>query len=356
MPTNRASFAFAAVMSFAAHAVFLCNAAFAADAPPGLLPTNLSDAFAFPAPPAGFDPIHAADQDLRTYGFPPRPNPFHQRRAYAGWVRMVSAAKIRIAPVLTRTNIRHMKMIPAAFNQAPANVTYATNWSGEAVTNAAKGFGNGSFYTLWGEYNVPIAQQAFGVCTGTDYSAAWVGMDGFNGASPDVVQAGTESDAACSDGTTTGTYYAWYEWYPAFETRINLPIYPGNDISVQVDVSSPTAAGVFMTNETTNQYVAIGFGPPAGTRFVGNSAEWIVERPELNNVLTTLANYVTDYMSNTITLLYGSNAAVFGGAGAPGIPVSTVTMVVSQTNGTALSVPLVLGGDGLAYHDAGPAK
>jgi hypothetical protein len=357
MTTDRASRACTAVTTCAASAVWIGATASAVAAPPGMLPTNLPDVFAFPAPPAGFDPIHAGDADLRTYGFPPRPNPFHDRRAYAGWARMVRAARIRVAPVLTRTNVRHMKMVPAGFDKAHGSLLYATNWSGDAVTNGATGFGNGSFYTLWGEFNIPIAEQAFGVCTGgTEYSATWIGMDGFDAASKDVVQAGTESDATCVNGATTGTYYAWYEWYPAYETRTNLPVSPGDDMGVQVDVLSAVSAGAFITNETTNEYEAIGFGPPQGTRFIGNSAEWIVERPEVNNNLSSLANYVTDFMCNTVTLLYGSNTAILGGIGAPNIPNSQVTMVVSQNNQTVISAPLVLGGGGLVYHAEGPTK
>jgi hypothetical protein len=127
-------------------------------------------------------------------------------------------------------------------------------------------------------------------------------------------------------------------------------------MGIQVGVGSAISASTFITNETTNQYEAIGFGPPSGTRFIGNSAEWIVERPDINNNLTTLANYVTDFMCNTVTLLYGSNTPILGGLGGPNIPNSTVTMVVSKTNTTVISAPLVLAGGGLAYHTEGPAK
>lgn len=328
--------------------------------PQGMTATNLPDAFVFPAPPEGFDPIHAADQDLHSYGFPPRPNPFKSRAAYAAWSHMVGAARIRVNPIFKRSNVQHMPMIPAGFSRPGAppkksNTDYSTNWSGEALTNGATAFGTNSFYTLWGEFNVPIAEQQFGVCNGSpEYSATWVGMDGFN-ASPDVVQTGTESDATCYGGNNVGTYYAWWEWYPGYETQItNLQISPGDDIGVQTEVTSPTSAAIFFTDETTNQYVPVGITAPAGTRFTGNSAEWIVERPKVGATLATLQNYVTDYMANTITLLYGSNTLVFGGLGAPGIPVQLMTMLDSNDN--PLSVPLIWGGGGIVYHDAGAAK
>lgn len=337
-----------------------CTVAAMAAPTPGMRATNLPDAFVFPAPPEGFDPLAAADQDLHSYGFPPRPNPFKSRQAYAAWAHMVGAARIRIDPILKRTNVLHMPMMPAGAARpgvalTKSNTDYSTNWSGEAVTNGASAFGNGSFYTLWGEFNVPIAEQQFGVCNGgTEYSSTWIGMDGYNNGG-DIVQTGTESDASCYGGSTTGTYYAWWEWYPGYETEItNLAISPGDDIGVQVDVSSPTSAAIFFTDETTDQYVPIGITAPNGTRFVGNSAEWIVERPKVGKALATLQNYVTDYMANTITLLYGSNKLIFGGLGAPGIPVQLVTMLDSNNN--PLSVPLIWGGGGIVYHDAGAAK
>jgi hypothetical protein len=349
MKTHCALATFAACIGFTA-------AAIAAQ----MRPTNLPDAFLFPTPPDGFDPVQASDRDLHAYGFPPRPNPFKSRRAYAHWAHMVGAARLRIEPILKRSNVRHRPMIPVGVlgPRAPLkhfNSAYSTNWSGEAMTTDATTFGDSSFYTLWGEFNVPFAQQQFGVCTGgTEYSSTWVGLDGYNNG-PDIVQAGTESDATCANGATTGTYYPWFEWYPGYETQItNLAISPGDIIGAQVDLSTATSGGVFVTNETTNQYAAIGIIAPSGTSFVGNSAEWIVERPEIGKTLSTLQNYVTDFMSNTSTVLYGSNTVIYGGLGAPGIPISAVTML--DKNNNPLSVPLIWGGGGLVYHTEGAAK
>jgi hypothetical protein len=323
------------------------------------LATNLSDVTTFPAPPAGFDPIRAADQDLRTYGFPARPNPFHAPRAYAAWSRMVGAARIRITPVLQRTAVRHRPMMLAprpAGAPLSSHTSYSTNWSGEVLTGPATSFGPNSFYALWGEFNIPVGEQQYGVCTGgTEYSATWIGMDGSPGAAPDVVQAGTESDAACYNGTTYPSYYAWYEWYPGYTVNIaNFPVLPGQDIAVEVGVGSATSASVFMTNETTNQYVAIAFSAPAGTNFVGNSAEWIVERPEIDGVVRSLANYVAQFFADTFSVVHpGVGTAVWGGQGAAGYPTTDVTMLQSNN---PVSVATTIGIDALQLHTVGPAK
>jgi hypothetical protein len=324
-------------------------------APPGLLDTEMAGNFAYPPPPPGFDPLQATARELRSYGFPPRPDGARARRAYAGWARIVSSAKIWVQPHLVPAPVHHVPM-KAGYAAHPAgNMSYSTNWSGTVLTTGANAFGSSSLYTLWGEFNVPIAQQAFGVCSGTDYSSTWVGMDGYNNGA-DIVQAGSESDASCSNGNVYADYYAWYEWFPADTIEIqNFPISPGDDIGVQAGVSNPTTASIFMTNETTNQYFAVQMNAPNGTKFIGNSAEWIVERPEVNNATTTLANYVTDWVSNMIALLdNASHSLEFGGIGGAGVSAILVTM--TDKNGNNLSVPTNLGGGGVVYHDTGAAK
>jgi hypothetical protein len=313
----------------------------------------------FPAPPAGFNPLAASDADLRAYGFPPRPDPFRARRNYTAWSHLVAGAKIAIVPHLRTLAVRHRPMIPAA--PAVASVVnhpamaYSTNWAGLALLGPARSFGTSSFYAMWGQFNVPIGEQQFGVCTGgTEYSATWVGMDGSPGTSSDVVQAGTESDAYCAGGVTYPDYYAWYEWYPAYTQEIdNFPVSPGQDISVEVTAGATTAA-VFMTNQTTNQFVAIGFDAPAGTSFIGNSAEWVVERPEVNNVLGTLANYVTQFIADTVVLIDPAHdTPLFGGAGGDGTTVTDITML---ENGSAISVPSPIGVDAVQITAAGAAN
>jgi hypothetical protein len=328
------------------------------------LPTNLPGARTFPAPPAGFNALTASDSDLAAYGFPARPNPFEQRKAYAAWSHFIAHARVQVAPILKTIPYRHRPMIsagppPAATRlmTAPrqANTSYSTNWSGEVLTDNATYYAYGSFYAIWGDFNVPIGEQQFGTCTGgTEYSSVWVGMDGAPGAASDVVQAGTESDAACYGGYTTPTYYAWYEWYPAYTVEIsNFPVTAGQDVEVEVAMSGSTTAAVYMTNATTNQYVAIAFDAPAGTKFVGNSAEWIVERPDINNKLSSLANYVTQYISDTVVLMHGRSGGIFGGTGAYGVPMQSVTML---QNNAAISVPSTIGASGVQISTTGAAN
>ena len=333
------------------------------------VPTNLAGANTFPAPPAGFDAVHAGDDALSEFGFPARPDPFRARAAYTAWARLISGAKTRVMPVLKILPSRHRPMMAAASPRGGPraggvtgdsaghqfNTGYSSNWSGEVLNDSATSYGYGSFFAIWGQFNVPVAVQQYGVCTnGTEYSATWVGMDGGFGISPDVVQAGTESDATCFSGFTTPDYYAWYEWYPSYSVAIsNFSVSPGQDIDVEVAANSSTSASMFMTNETTNQYVSITFYAPRGTAFVGNTAEWIVERPEVSSALATLTNYGIQYMTSTVSLVSGRSSPVWGGAGAFEIPLTLVTML---QNNAAISVPFPLGFDGLVVTATGAAQ
>ena len=282
-----------------------------ANAPHKLQPNehalNLPGATTIEAPPAGFDAINASDQDLQYYGFPPRPDQNATPKAYASWVKAIKASKTRIVPKLEQTEIFHgpvkQAKTPAnstavenalAATSAASNTSYSYNWSGYVDFSGATSYGSTSFYYLTNVFTVPVAEQAFGACTGGwDYGSAWNGIDGWG--SGDVLQAGIEFDAYCSGGYRSPYYSAWYEWFPYGEVRISgFPIVPGDDIFVEVWHTSSTQGYAYLVNYNNNQSVTIGFTAPANTYLVGNSAEWVVERPSVNGSLATLTNYIMD--------------------------------------------------------------
>jgi len=122
--------------------------------------------------------------------------------------------------------------------------------------------------------------------TSTDtYSSAWIGIGGFQ---PDksLIQTGTEHDYV----NGREFYSAWYEILPDQAIRIEeMQISPGDLISASIELANP------QTNEwkieikdiTTNQEFSIDL--------IYNSskltAEWIVERPTVNNQISSLANF-----------------------------------------------------------------
>ena len=319
---------------------------------------NLPGTTTIEAPPAGFDPISASDQELAYYGFPPRPNQTEQPKAYATWFKAMKASKVRVTPNLEQTAVFHGPVKagkvanPAAVENSPLlstqaiNTSYSYNWSGYVDFSGATAYGSNSFYYLVNDYEVPVAEQAFGACTGSwDYGSAWNGIDGWG--SPDVLQAGIEFDAYCSGGTRASYYSAWYEWYPYGEVRIGgFPITPGDDMFVEVWHTSATQGYAYLVNYNNNQAVEVGFTAAPGYPLVGNSAEWVVERPSVNGSLATLSNYIMDPFWDSYA--YTDSYAFYDIQSA-----TPVDMLDNSSN--VISYPEYLGPESFVAHDTGSA-
>jgi hypothetical protein len=318
---------------------------------PNELPTNIPGATTIAAPVQWFNPLNATDQELEYYGYPPRPDQFEQPKAFATWQKAMTASKKRVAPVLEVTrNFAGPVKAKAGF-AAPSSGTAASsyNWSGYVNTNGVTSYGSSSFYYIFGDYVVPVARQAYSKCDGGwDWSVTWVGIDGWG--SGDVLQAGSESDAYCSGATTAAYYSAWYEWFPYGWTRItSLPIVPGDDLFVEVWSTSSAAGHAYLVNYNTNQYVTINFSAPPGTHLVGNSAEWIVERPSIGGSLATLTNYISDYFSDAYAYNFGYSAVDPGSAGS-----FPVTLLDNSSH--PISYPTPLGVNAIWMQDEGSAR
>jgi hypothetical protein len=260
------------------------------------IPTNIPNKQTFVAPPATFNPVAASAEALQRYGFPPMPDKVNVPAAYNAWTKAVSAPQTRLqSPQLVQTSISNgpAKIQPSGeskepastFNSTPSNSVSARsyNWSSyvdydNATTPFAKSY-----------WIVPVAQHAFGhgLPVGWDYSSQWVEIDGW--AFSGVLQAGTEADAYLLGSTKATFYAAWIEWYPFNESRIsNFSVAPGNEMFVEVWNTSPTVGHAYLVNVATQRSVAFTFDAPAGTQLVGNSAEWIVERPGISSGLAPL--------------------------------------------------------------------
>ncbi|HEV2674531.1 MAG TPA: G1 family glutamic endopeptidase [Aliidongia sp.] len=330
---------------------FSSTLAFAAEPATREVPLNLPGARTYVDPPAAFNPLTAPDADLALYGFPPRPDATKSPATFATWQKAMAASQNHVVPALEQTQIMHG---PANKSASVKNTSSSYNWSGYVLTNQASSYGSSSYYFLVSDYIVPIAEQAFGTCNnGWDYSSTWAGIDGWSNG--DVLQAGTESDAYCyGNSSSKATYYsAWYEWYPYGEVRIgNFPIAPGDDIFVEVWSTSNTAGHAYMVNYTNNTYVNIAFSAPPGTHLVGNSAEWVVERPSVGGRLANLTNYVSD-------VLWAADAYDFGyRAGSPGAPgaSSSIPVQMLDNNGAVISYPTLIGPAAFVANDTGSAR
>jgi hypothetical protein len=256
-------------------------------------PTNIAGVAVVAPPPATFDLNSATDADLASHAIPPRPSSVTASKAFAKWQAAMGGLQTRETPEVRQTTISHgpargtggFKAVP----ETDATVTGSSgNWSGTSTVN-------GTFSTveaIIGEFTVPIAQQAFGTCTGGwDYSSFWPGIDG-NG-SNDVLQGGIEADAYCSNGSKATYYSPWIEWYPNYSADVSSPaVAPGDLVFVEVWSASPTLGYVYFYNYSTNVSAEYQLTAPSGTTLKGNSVEWIVERPSVGGSLANLTNYV----------------------------------------------------------------
>jgi Peptidase A4 family len=306
--------------------------------------------------------------DLAAWGYPPQPDPNAAPQAYAVWANAVAAAQTRIFPWLVRSIRAHGPTLGSQSivlsNSTPVVASAANsalgsyNWSGYLNTNA-----NGAVFTsVSAQYVVPRAQQAPGACTGGwDYSSTWVGLDGAGAGANDVLQAGTYADAFCgpsnapdddddddvssSSQTTATRYSAWYEWYPINATNISgLTVKPGDNMFVEVWSTSPTTGGVFVVDLNTQQYVSVNLTAPAGVQVAGGSAEWITERPSIAGSLTTLTNYISEYVSG---------AYAVDSSGTTYAPAASTPVVMVDQNMQPISYPSLLGTDAMQIQNTG---
>ncbi len=323
---------------------------------PNRVATNLTGATTAIAPPDGFNPLEASDEDLAAYGFPPRPDASAAPQGFATWKKAMLASKTRVFPQLEQTNRfagpkRTAVSSAAVPSEGNAGIGYSDNWSGPVDFSGAKSYNSTStFYYIIGDYVVPVAEQAFGACTGSwDYEVSWVGIDGDG--SNDVLQAGTQSDAYCGDGgVVKATYYTfWYEWFPYGWVNVNnFPVTAGDDVFVEVWHTSATRGYAYMVNYQTNQAVEIGFTAPSGVKLVGNSAEWIVERPTVGT-LANLTNYISEYFSDAYAYTENGKQFTPGTSGA-----SLVDML--DNSGYVISYPTLLGSTGIWFQDENSAR
>jgi hypothetical protein len=295
-------------------AIFFGSRALAQTATPGT--TDPSQPFFAPAPPAGFDPVRASDADLRTYGFPPRPPLIST--AYAGWVKMVTAARAPVAnPTLRRTNVIHGPARNLVRIVGVANTTYQSQqWSGIGVTGASGYFKANNSYVV-GEFpGVPAIYTSVEDCKyGPYYATMWVGLDGYGSASGDVLQVGVNL-VACGNGTPP--YQAWFEWntadcnngqYACSEVTIGgFQVNQGDVLFVVVTYYTTSPNGnAYFVNYSTGQYTSVLFNEPSPTnyQYKGDTAEWIVERPLGANCagpgggVCDLTDYAPFYMEGT---------------------------------------------------------
>jgi Peptidase A4 family len=188
----------------------------------------------------------------------------------------------------------------------PTNIA-TTNWSGAVITAAS----GESFSTVSAQWMVPnVGQVPIKGVTISDVSE-WVGIDGVGSA--DICQAGVaEIVQTSANGHATIECQAFAEWFPAAGTLIPLSSFqvnPGDKINVAVETTGAgaTTATFIFIDQTTHQFYATSLTAPQGTSLQGNSAEFIVETPELiNSSNQVIQPFLSDFLYSPIVFQHVS--------------------------------------------------
>jgi hypothetical protein len=285
------------------------------------VPTNNPAIFAFPTPPAGFDPTTASAADLQRYGFPLPPSSDTQSTQYQHWLDVVRHATHEVVPTFTsRPGVKH---------------AMSPNWSG-AVSSGSTPCGRLCIFSypteVRGGWTVPSVASS----TQTSFSSTWVGLDGVG--NNQVEQMGTEQQIQhiCFAGVICDyylNYYAWFELFPDSEQVIDgFPIGPGQIVWADVHYyASDNTLSFWLEDLTTGQYAVFATAAKYGCACA--TAEWITERPQIDGSYTHLADFVHTHISDAYfrTAPSGTMYAAMTPAFSP----FTVNMV--NGSGTALA-------------------
>jgi hypothetical protein len=168
----------------------------------------------------------------------------------------------------------------------PALVTSRTNagWTSGNWSGYAGSVGSPAT-SITGEWQVPTITKT----KGNSYSSAWIGIDGFTNTS--LIQTGTEEDWAGGHAV----YKAWWEILPANETVISsIVVHPGDIFTAQITKGSGANWTIVIDDTTSGKSFSItkSYSGP------GASVEWILEAPEVNGSIATLAHYGNTYFIN----------------------------------------------------------
>jgi len=238
----------------------------------------------FPVPPAGFKPNEASDEDLATYGFPPRPD---NEEELAEWTENMSAYKYSPIPQISQTNV--IQGTYKAYQSSNSNTTkgldqthYSYNWAGYVA--------KGNFAMAQGDFTQPTINSSNPSYTRESTS---IGFGGFNSAK--LVMAGTAIDTYGG----TNHYYAFYEYLSASspnpEVQLNsITINPGDNIHIYISFQQANNLfNVYIANNTNGTSQSILVNISASEYFDGSTANYIVSLPNISGTSNGLTNFGT---------------------------------------------------------------
>ena len=198
-----------------------------------------------------------------------------------------------------RFNLNNIPLpnVPKLLQKIPS-VSVAANWAGyEVATNFL--IPQPAVQGVSASWTVPSVKNL-----GTDaFSSVWIGIGGqFDNS---LIQVGTNQDIT----NGSAQYFAWYEMLPNNAVIIN---------TIQVSPGDQMQASISMSNSGNNLWYISIEDVTSNTKFQSNftynsqqlTAEWIIERPEVNNAITPLADFGNVTFTNCQASLSGKTGSI----------------------------------------------
>ena len=277
-------------------------------------------------PARGFNPLTATTAELNANNYPLRP-PKSNPRGLAQWKKFVvkPAVLANSCPSIRKSNHAGGALRLPATSIRPDGVTStatSVNWAGYVA--------HGATYTeAEAQWVVPAVS---GVAGTNDYSSSWVGVGLGQSSYYELMQAGTEADYYGQYGTPN--YYLWYEVYPDQNDSGYLSVtYPLDTVGVHISYES-SGPEFHVWDDTIGYNKTFQVGGSWGD---DGHAEWIYERPAINNEIPYLADAAPGFFDAQ---------AVTGGAWQSLAAASDIQMTMYNCPGTQeLAYPGAISGE-----------
>lgn len=242
----------------------------------------------------------------------------------------------------------------------------ADGWSGVALASGVTEYGPDSFQQIHAAWTMPKVELPAGVSCPFEepphvYAfSIWPGIDGWNhdNETGALLQAGSNVTLTCRSGTVETSYNNWFEFLPYNSVHIlNLPLEPGDEMSVYVWATSSTRGHAHLVNRTKKKSVTLAFWAHPDTHLIGATAEWIVERPTFDQIHAFLPDYhrtaIREASGRT-----GSGVEVSPGGNFErlGIQTDLITMVDPEDDDAVLSTAKRSGKRTILFRAQGPAR
>jgi hypothetical protein len=143
---------------------------------------------------------------------------------------------------------------------------------------------------------------------------------------------------------------------------VSVPaIDPGDLVGVEVWYTTAYPHGhAYIANYTLNVAGTYSFSPPSTTTYLGDSVEWVLERPGISGGLSDLMNYVGDAFNDDYA--YNGRRYYYPSSTNAGTTTYRISMTCppwnpssSCTSTTIISTPHRYGRDALWFYDSKPA-